>query len=1800
MDSSDSDQPGAKSEGPAGLPCERLRDVPNVVVGVGASAGGLEALTELLANLPDNTGMAFVVVQHLDPQHVSMLGTLLSRVTHLPVLEATHDLAVRPDHVYIIPKNTTMTIVRGLLQLAPRGGSRVLHLPIDVFLKSLAADRQTAAIGVILSGTGSDGTVGMEEIKAAGGITFAQDESSARYPGMPQSAAQSGCVDLVLPPKQIARELARIGQHPYVIPNQPVEEETGPVAPDDEHFNKVLGILRSTFRVDFSGYRETTVRRRIHRRMVLLTRDNLADYIELLKSDRAEVEALYQDILINVTSFFREPEVFEALKQSAFPEILKTKGPDTPIRLWVPGCSTGQEAYSLAMVLLEFLETQPVRPPINIFATDLSESGSLVKAREGVYSDSIAAEVSPERLRRFFTREPGSYRINKSIRDLCVFARQNVVVDPPFSRLDLISCRNVLIYLKPALQKRVIPTFHYALNPVGFLVLGASETVGPFSTLFGAADASSRIYVKKAAGLRQYPHFQREDTAAAETAGASITSSSALPADWQRAADRIVVGEYVPPGVLVNDGLDILQFRGRAGDYLEHPPGEPDHNLLKMAREGLLLPLRTALNECRETNAPVRKAGVPIGGAGAIRKTDLRVFPVRLPNSGERCFLVLFEEPGHEPSAPRSAAATGPAGPLRWLPSWLRHAVSPAAAVAPTSQDEGGDGRLRQDLAEMRDYLQSVTEQQDAVNEELKSANEEILSSNEELRSTNEELETAKEELQSVNEELVTVNEQLMIRNRELTRVSDDLANLLSSANVPIVALGVDLRIRWFTPAAGRVLRLLIADVGRPIGGLKPVLDSPDLEALITGVIDSVQTVEREVRDRDGHWHLLRIRPYRTAENKIDGAVVVLADIDEVKRAELSLKETSDYAQSIVDTVREPLLILGDDLRVKSANESFYRTFRVMREETENLLLYELGKGQWDIPALRALLEDVLPGNQAFEAFEVEHVFPGIGHRVMLLNARQLRPSEGAPHSILLAFQDVTEHRRAEAALWESLERYRFLTESMPLVIFTARPDGNVDHFNRHWCEFTGLSTASSENLDWGRFVHPSDMEETERRWRHAIDTGEPFQLEHRFRRTDGAYHWHLSRANSLRDAEGNVLIWTGSSTDIEDQKRSENALKEADRYKDEFLANMSHEIRTPMNGVIGATDLLQATGLTPEQRDLVQTARDSGTALLSLINDILDYSKIEAGRLAIEPSPFNLRRLGQEAVEVVAPGAFAKGLQPIVAIPPGMHLYYSGDAGRIRQVLLNFLSNAIKFTPRGGDVVLSASAEPAGDRVARVRLAVRDTGIGVPPDRRDAIFERFTQADTGIARAYGGTGLGLAICQRLAVLMGGSVGLDSGPGRGSTFWLELDLPVCPEPGDRRPDVGALSGCRVLVADGSPTVRATLCDQLRSWGASPLEAADAADVIALLRSPGCEDPIAAVLLDGQLPGAGACELAGTLAADRRTASVPRVLLCTGALAIEDWKQSGHFTAALAKPVRPSSLYDTFVTIFQGASPADGRQAEVALPAERFHGTRVLLVEDNPTNRKVTLLMLERFGCMADAAGDGREALELLSRIRYDLVFMDVQMPGMDGLEATAEIRRREATAGGARHTVIAMTASALRGDRERCLATGMDDYLPKPVTLDGMAGMLEKWRPAAPHRAGEPAVAGNAGPSSFEPDRLGEITGGDPALESKLIACFVSDAAELLARIRTALDSADARQVHKSAHELHGMCRTFGVPVLGDTARGIERATLGGDLTGVVDSLDLASRQFAEVRAILTGRLEASPAACPPPADGGL
>ena len=857
------------------------------VIGIGASAGGLEALSALLAGLPGDTGMAFVVIQHLDPHHESKLGGILAKCTVMTVLDATDGVEILPDHVYVIPPNTAITVEGAALRLVERDPSRVPHLPIDQFFRSLATERTSGAIGILLSGSGTDGTLGMEMIKAEGGITFAQDSESAKFASMPESAARSGCVDRVLPPAEIARELGRISQYPYVAPGDTPEDTPGDEKVSLEFnvlYEQVLRLLQTETGVDFRHYRDTTIRRRIQRRMVVNTKIDLADYLAQLHQDKIELEALFQDLLINVTSFFRDPEVFEALKEKTFPQILKEKKPGSMIRIWVPGCSTGQEAYSLAMALLEFLDSHALRPTIQIFATDLSDTRSLQKAREGLYPQNIEAEVSPQRLRRFFTKQDAHYRINKSIRDMCVFARQNVAADPPFSRVDLVSCRNLLIYLSPMLQKRVIPTFHYALNPDGFLLLGASETIGAFGDLFVAVDHPHRIYARKPVATRLHRVVDTVTLPAEAGRPHSAAVLRAAPLDWQREADRFVLGHYAPVGVVVNRDFDVLQFRGHTGDYLTPAPGEANLNVLKMAREGLFLELRSALVQCSEDNGEVRRESVRVKTEAGVNEVDLHVSALRLPGGSERCFLVMFENPRSAQQKAKEARVRSAGKPVaNYRGRFRRWLLGAEAATGTPSPDDGGVANLRQELASTREYLQSIIEQQDAAHEELKSANEEVLSSNEELQSTNEELETAKEELQSVNEELTTINEQLQHRNLELSHLNDDFSNLLGSANVAMIALGVDLRIRRYSPAAGKLLNLLPMDIGRAYSDLRTAIEIPDLPDLMSKVIDTVVPIQREVTTPEGAAYQMLIHPYRTVDNRLDGAVIVLQNIDEFR-----------------------------------------------------------------------------------------------------------------------------------------------------------------------------------------------------------------------------------------------------------------------------------------------------------------------------------------------------------------------------------------------------------------------------------------------------------------------------------------------------------------------------------------------------------------------------------------------------------------------------------------------------------------------------------------------------------------------------------------------------------------------------------------------------------------------------------------------------------------------------------------------------------------------------------------------------
>ncbi|MFN6472848.1 MAG: chemotaxis protein CheB [Nostoc sp. SerVER01] len=965
------------------------------IVAMGASAGGLDAFTQLLRHLPTDTGMAFVLIQHLSPNQKSLLSEILSRTTQMPVCEVQDGMVVEPNHVYVIPPNAKMTISQGVLKLSPREKNRGHFMTVDAFFLSLAEERGSKAIAVVLSGGDADGARGLEVIKGAGGITFAQCEETAKVSSMPNTAIASGYVDFILPPEAIAQELAKISRHPYVASKTPIQP-TEILSENEDALSTIFVLLRASTGVDFSQYKQTTLKRRILRRMILYKLERLEDYVRYLQDNPGEVTALYQDVLITITSFFRDKEPFEVLKTKVFPNIVKQRKADSPIRIWIAGCSTGEEAYSIAICLIEYLTSEGINHPVQIFATDINEV-AIDKARNGIYKPSQLADVSPERLQHFFVQVEGGYQINKLVRELCIFARQNLISDPPFSRLDLITCRNVLIYLGSSVQKKLLPVFHYGLKPTGYLMLGTSETVGEFTDLFDLIDRKQKIYAAKIAPARLGIDLIASNYLTETVTTKPIENENAWnELEMQKEADQIVLNEYAPVGVVINNDLEIMQFRGQTSLYLEPAPGRPSFNLLKMAKEDLRLDLRNAIHQAKKRQERVTKENLHFRYEDQVRQVKVDIIPFKSPPGLQGYFLVLFHE---ILSSATNVSASG---------------NSSVKSNEEQKRDDEETNQLKQELATTKEYLQSIIEEQQATNQDLRAANEEILSSNEELQSTNEELETAKEEIQATNEELNTINDELQRRNLESTQVGNDLQNLLSSINIPILMLGGDLRIRRFTPIAGTIFNLIPTDVGRPLSDINHNLNFPDLEEQILQVINTLNLKAQEVQDHEGHWYDLRIRPYRTIDHKIDGAVVVLVDIDALKRSLNQLKQSGDYAQAIVETVRESLVVLNAELRVISANLSFYETFQVVRAETENRLIFEIGNGQWNIPQLRSLLEAILINNSQIQDFEVEHNFEVIGQKIMRLSGRKM-PIIDDSQLILLAIEDITQIKQWEA-----------------------------------------------------------------------------------------------------------------------------------------------------------------------------------------------------------------------------------------------------------------------------------------------------------------------------------------------------------------------------------------------------------------------------------------------------------------------------------------------------------------------------------------------------------------------------------------------------------------------------------------------------------------------------------------------------------------------------------------------------------------------------------------------------------------
>jgi chemotaxis methyl-accepting protein methylase/signal transduction histidine kinase len=949
------------------------------IIGLGASAGGLDAFKRFFQAMPATSGMAFVLIQHLDPTRESLTADLVGSYTKMPVVQATHGMQVEANHVYVIPPNAYLSLRARSLMLSAPDAPRSLRMAVDFFFQSLADDQGPHAIGIVLSGTASDGTLGLKAIKAAGGLTIAQDPQTAQHDGMPRSAITSGCVDHVLPAEKMAAVL--LADIQYLGVRAPAST----TAPDP--VAAVVDMLRTQTRCDFSGYKQGTLQRRIRRRMSLRHVTQFSEYVDVLRADPAEANALRQDLLINVTRFFREPPAWEFLQERVVRPLVAVSADDATLRVWIPACASGEEAYSLAMVLTEEVEAARKHCSLQVFATDV-DTEALETARTGTYADAIALQMSPQRLARFFVKSGGCYQVAASLRNTVVFAPQSLVSDPPFSRLDLISCRNLFIYLEPAVQERVLPLLHYALREGGHLFLGSAEGIGAHEDLFQTVSARWRIY--RRAGKTRLDRVGLPPGDAPPSALARAVSARAQhPPALGTLAQHLLLERYAPTCVVINRAGDLLYFHGHADDYLAQPSGLPTRDIVAQARRGLRAPLRRAIVESVRNDTRVVVDAVPVRRGTAQGSVKITVEPLDAARAeADALWLVSFEET----SEGRRGAAS-------------------RKATLVSARDSDLVEELERELQNTRDDLQQTVE-------DVRAANEELMSVNEEFQSSNEELETSKEELQSLNEELATANAQLENKIAELEASNSDLDNLLTSTNIPTLFLDANLCLRRFTPTATRLFRLIPGDIGRPIEDIAPRFADPNLLRDATAVLENPVTPRTEVQAHDGRWYVRQVLPYRGRDNRTEGVVITFSDV-----AAEALHEARVYAESIVETVREPLLVLNEDLQVRSANHAFYETFHTTADDTIGRRLADLGNHEWDLPALQSSLGGVISAKNVLTDFALTAEFAGVGRRILRINARAIERGRTRPPLLLLAIADETERQRVQQDLHDEQDR---------------------------------------------------------------------------------------------------------------------------------------------------------------------------------------------------------------------------------------------------------------------------------------------------------------------------------------------------------------------------------------------------------------------------------------------------------------------------------------------------------------------------------------------------------------------------------------------------------------------------------------------------------------------------------------------------------------------------------------------------------------------------------------------------------
>ena len=1479
------------------------------IIGIGASAGGLEAIEALLTRIPPDTGKAFIVIQHLSPDFKSFMPEILARKTDMQIPVIRDGTQIKPNHIYLIPPKKNLTIDGNSIILCDIERSKIPNKPIDLLFQSLAQEIGPKATAVVLSGTGSDGSLGIQAVKRSGGKVYVESPQSARFDGMPTSAIATRCVDFIGTPEDIAVKLG--GSSIPMALNKLYE----PMAQDNEESDryKLLHLIQEHYGVNFGQYKIATVNRRIDRRLQELKLPSLQKYLTYIKSNPKEVSLLYYEMLIGVTQFFRDEGAFASLAREVIPKLVSEAREE--IRVWIPGCASGEEAYSIGILIHEEKQRQASQVPYKIFATDIDDV-ILSKAAAGVYPKEALEDISKDRLHQFFRAFRENYKISSEIRKSVVFARHNVLIDPPFTKLDLISCRNLLIYLGEEAQSSVRSSFCLALKDSGFLFLGPSEAIGKFEVIFEPLDKRWKIF-RKVSSQRIPREFQyqvlKQGSSFAYSRQSGLNSEERQKDLNINSAMHALLQAYVPPSILVTEDLSMLHVFGDMGMHLHFKPGQTNLNLSNMLDERLLSAISITIQRVKKQHRPVSYSNIAITYGTETNLFDLMVRPVFLEKKAQSLFYLV-------------AISKSEAPVESLLPSTETGKLKDTKRLSESNYSKEEADLLRGELRRTKEDLQATIEELETTNEELQSTNEEMLAANEELQSTN-------EELHSVNEELYTVNAEYQKKIDELIQLSQDEENLLKCTQIATVFLDAELRVRKFTPSISTHFNLLPLDIGRPFSHITHNIQIGDLDRKIDEVLHTSKPIEVETAN-DLRFFILRILPYQTEEHDTDGVVLTFTDITDIKRASQNALETAHRAEAVSRELKKRTHDLEQSAKKLEAMKDRYD--RLFREIKIPIIIAE---GKID--------GKVLDAN--YKALELFSIKPDEIHQKHLNQLIGSKPT----YKYAKFFEELKSIKTEEPT-------YEFVTE-----IKLDKQERTINVI---------LSSILVEEQPCIQAVLRDITEESQ-----------------------------------LREIK----------EEAEQARRSTH-------FKSKFLANMSHEIRTPLNSVLGMSELLSETNLNSIQSNYCDSIVKAGETLLSIVNDILDLSKIESGEMPLEAIEFDLIKAVEDVYDLLKSKAMEKNLEFKVSFSSKTPRFVIGDSTRIKQILINLVNNAIKFTKKGS-VVLSTEAI-INNNNATIEFTIEDTGIGIPKQYHDAIFQSFNQADSSMTRRFGGTGLGLAIVKSLTEMMNGTVNLVSDENKGTTFTVKINL----EPSSRK----IINGHILLVTENKE-VKESIESNLKNNEFTCTSTDDPHDAYKETQ----KSKFDVVIYDLKKSAKEGLDFFANLRSLGASGSFILLTEQEDQLSFAQAKEVNLFDV-IFKPVDPGNLITSINKAVRRIRDTNFRQL-LDDNLKNVPALEVLVVEDVHYNRTMVEAFLSQSPFNLTFAENGLIAVELFKSKRFHVVLMDIQMPIMDGHEATKEIRRYE---GDKMHTpIIALTAHALEEEKRKCLASGCDDYLTKPV-----------------------------------------------------------------------------------------------------------------------------------------------------------